>query len=216
MVLLIDLKNSALEAFHRLNQDLELFRARDYLTYCNGEKRVNGPITVVATGQMAPFESILNNSTSRDIFFDAPLQRLWQPLRLPLSDSDERPFDMDDGGAMGDGLQPAAKAHEPYDDTNSFYASTSFHSAIGYVWRGHLSSRYMRIIRGQINGAKRRGLKVRYWDTPAWPVELRNHVWHVLSKEGADVLSVDDVEGCARASWKPMHKQEWSGRWYSG
>jgi hypothetical protein len=52
-------------------------------------------------------------------------------------------------------------------------------------------------------------LKVRYWDTPVWPIALRNHVWHVLFKEGADVLSVDDVEGCARADWDRSRRSWW-------
>jgi hypothetical protein len=216
VVLLVEFKNNGLEAFQQLNQDLEPFRAKDYLTYHDGEKRVNGPITVVVTGQEAPFHAILDNSTHRDIFFDAPLQNLWQPPRLPLPDSDERTLVMDYGSAMAEGLQPAIKSPEPYNQENSFYASVSFRSAVGYVWRGHLSSRQMRIIRGQIRGARSRGLKVRYWDTPTWPIELRNHIWHVLSKEGADVLSVDDVEGCARASWRRTHdKQGWLG-WWSG
>jgi hypothetical protein len=71
----------------------------------------------------------------------------------------------------------------------------------------------MRVIRGQINGARSRGLKVRYWDTPVWPIALRNHIWHVLVKEGADFLSVDDIEGCAKASWKATDKHVWSGWW---
>ena len=212
VVLLVEFKNNGLEAFQYLNQDLEPFRAKDYLTYHDGEKRVNGPITVVVTGHEAPFHSILANTTHRDIFVDAPLQNLWQPPRLPLPDSDERTLVMDYGSAMADGLQPAIKSPEPYNEENSFYASASFRSAVGYVWRGHLSPRQMRIIRGQIRGARSRGLKVRYWDTPTWPIELRNHIWHVLSKEGADVLSVDDVEGCARASWRRTHnKKGWFG-----
>ena len=215
LVLLVEFKNNGLEAFQYLNQDLEPFRAKDYLTYHDGEKRVNGPITVVVTGQEAPFHAILDNSTHRDIFFDAPLQNLWQPPRLPLPNFDERTLVMDYGSAMADGLQPAIKSPEPYNE-NSFYASASFRSTVGYVWRGHLSSRQMRIIRGQIRGARSRGLKARYWDNPTWPIELRNHIWHVLSKEGADVLSVDDIEGCARASWRRTHyKQGWLG-WWSG
>lgn len=213
MVLLVDLKHNGLESLHRLRQDLEPFRAKGYLTYYNGEERIEGAMTIVVSGREAPFDAILADRTHRDIFFDAPLERLWQPPRLPLDDNDERTSVMDYGSAMADGLQPSAQSHEPFDATNSFYASTSFRSAVGYVWRGHLSSRQMRIIRGQIKGAKRRGLKVRYWDTPTWPIELRNHVWHVLTKEGADVLSVDDVEGCAVASWKATHKQGWSSWW---
>lgn len=213
MVLLVDLKNGGLESFQRLHQDIEALRAKRYLTYYNGEERINGAVTVVVSGREAPFDAILANSTHRDIFYDAPLERLWQPPRLPLPDTDERTSVMDYGSAMADGPQPAATPHEPFDTSNSFYASVSFRSTAGYVWRGHLSPRQMRVIRGQIKGARSRGLKIRYWDTPAWPIELRNHIWHVLIKEGVDVLSVDDVEGCAMASWKAKHKQGWFGWW---
>lgn len=60
----------------------------------------------------------------------------------------------------------------------------------------------MCVIRGHIRGASNRGLKLRYWNTPVWPIELRNHVWHVMFKEGAEVLSVDDVKGCAMVDWR--------------
>ena len=213
LVLLVDFKNSGADAFRRLHQDLEPLRNKGYLTYHDGGKQIDGPVTVVTSGQKTSFDSILANTIHRDIFFDAPLERLWQPPRPPLADTDKRTFTMDYASAMADDILPASDLHVPFDTTNSFYASTSFRSAVGYVWRGHLSPRQMRIIRGQINGAKSRGLKVRYWDTPTWPIALRNHIWHVLAKEGVDFLSVDDLEGCAKSSWKAADKHGWSGWW---
>jgi hypothetical protein len=213
LVLLVDFKNSGAAAFRRLHLDLEPLRSKGYLTYHDGEGRINRAITIVASGQAASFASILAETTHRDIFFDAPLSSLWQPPRPPLADTDRRTFAMDYAGTMADGLRPAAESHLPFDASNSFCASASFRSAVGYVWRGHLSPRQMRVIRGQISGARSRGLKVRYWDTPAWPIALRNHVWHVLYKEGADVLSVDDIEGCAKTSWKAVDKGGWASWW---
>lgn len=78
--------------------------------------------------------------------------------------------------------------------TNAYYASTNFRTSVGQVWLGHLLPGQMREIRGRIQTAHALGLKARYWSTPAWPVSLRNHVWHVLMKEGADVLNVDDLK----------------------
>lgn len=212
LILLVDFKDSPLEAYHLLQEQLQPLKDKGYLTYYDGRERIESAITVVATGQESLFQPILESNTHRDIFFDAPLQRLWQPPQTPLSDQDRRTFSMDYGSAMSDGLQPAGDQPEPFDSTNSFYASVSFRSAVGYVWRGHLSPKQMRIIRGQISGARRRGLKVRYWDTPNWPIALRNHVWHVLIKEGADVLSVDDVRGCAVESWR-RKKHSWLDWW---
>lgn len=50
-------------------------------------------------------------------------------------------------------------------------------------------------MRRQIQAAHGKGLKARYWDTPAWPKSLRNHIWDVLWREGADALNVDDLKG---------------------
>lgn len=212
LTLLIDFKDTGFEAFQLFHQQLQPFRDKGYLTYYNGQDRINRALTVVATGQESLFQLILANATYRDVFFDAPLQRLWQPPQAPISDQDRRTFSMDYGTAMSDGLRPAIESPEPFDATNSYYASVSFRSAVGYVWRGHLSPKQMRVIRGQIRGARRRGLKVRYWDTPNWPIALRNHVWHVLIKEGADVLSVDDIRGCAMESWRAK-KHAWYDWW---
>jgi hypothetical protein len=91
--------------------------------------------------------------------------------------------------------------HTQFDFTNSYYASVSFGHTVGRIWRGRLSPRQMKIIRGQIRGAHRRGLKARYWDLPAWPLGLRNHVWDVLVREGVDMLNVDDLRGVSKVVW---------------
>jgi len=67
----------------------------------------------------------------------------------------------------------------------------------------------MKLIRGQIRGAKKAGLKARYWNTPNWPVSLRNHVWHVLVQEGVGMLNADDLEGAAIEDWR-----RWKREWY--
>ncbi|KAK4508814.1 hypothetical protein PRZ48_002553 [Zasmidium cellare] len=119
---------------------------------------------------------------------------------------------MDYGSAMSipdDGRLLNPQDVDQYNISTSYYASTSFKKTVGFVWRGHLSPRQMEIIRGQIRGAKRRGLKARYWNTPSWPIALRNHVWHVLVKEGADVLNVDDLAAAARHTWNVRTHQLW-------
>ncbi|MCJ1300285.1 Altered inheritance of mitochondria protein 6 [Hypocenomyce scalaris] len=88
-----------------------------------------------------------------------------------------------------------------YTPLTSSYASVSFGKAVGRMWRNRLSPRQMGLIRGQIRGAHRRGLKVRYWDTPNWPVGLRNHVWDVLVREGVDLLNVDDLRAVKGGKW---------------
>ena len=84
---------------------------------------------------------------------------------------------------------------------NSYYASVAFGKAIGSLDNGQFSPQQMELLRGQIRGAHRRGLKARYWDLPFWPIGLRNHVWDVLVREGVDMLNVDDLKGATKMNW---------------
>lgn len=211
LVLLVDFKTNGHQAFPLVSQQLEALRSKGYLTFWDGEKVNSRAVTVIGTGN-APFNDVVSNTTYRDIFFDAPLDKLWEPSSgTPKPRDDElavavsAPADP----ASGQGKVGTTLVDEPFSRNNSYYASTSFTSAVGFVWRGHLSPRQMDIIRGQIRGAKRKGLKARYWDTPSWPVDLRNHVWHVLMKEGADVLNVDDLQAAAMDQWTGRRHHWW-------
>ena len=57
------------------------------------------------------------------------------------------------------------------------------------------------MVRGHFRGAHERGLKVRYWELPFWPIGLRNYVWDVLDKEGVDILNVDDLKAATQRDW---------------
>jgi hypothetical protein len=85
--------------------------------------------------------------------------------------------------------------NSPFDSTNSYYASVSFKNSVGRTSSGHLSVIQFAQLREQVKQAHSRGLKVRYWELPAWPISARNHVWEVLVREGVDILNVDDVRG---------------------
>lgn len=89
----------------------------------------------------------------------------------------------------------------PYDATNSYFASVSFGSTIGSAWMGKMSREQIRRIRQQVKQAHARGLKVRYWDTPEWPVSTRNRIWELLVREGVDFLNADNVKAAARRGW---------------
>ena len=60
-----------------------------------------------------------------------------------------------------------------------------------------------------MRGAHKRGLKSRYWETPAWPTSLKYRVWELLVKEGADVLNVDDLEAATKLDWTEQLRHEW-------
>lgn len=227
LVLLVDFKTDGHELWPYVSSQLEPLRERGYLTHFNGEKTISGAVTVVGTGN-TPFDLVVENTTYRDIFFDAPLQKVWE---MPISqnaedlEADREEVGVDPGTVMAyDGRAtfealPKGKrgqgnegvdnvSPDEFNPRTSYYASVSFGDAVGQVWRGHLSAKQLEIIRGQIRGAKRRGLKARYWDTPSWPISLRNHVWHVLMKEGADMLNVDDLRSASRLDWRRW-KHEW-------
>ncbi|KAI1455238.1 PLC-like phosphodiesterase [Annulohypoxylon moriforme] len=178
VILLVDFKTDGTELWPHVLTQLEPLRSRGWLTYFEDGVVNKRQITVVGTGN-TPFDLVVKNSTYRDVFFDAPLADMWEDP------------DTSDSESAKDTI---------YNETNSLYASTSFGETVGHVITG-FSDEQLRTIRGQIKGAHRRGLKVRYWDTPGWPVGIRNNVWHTLMEEGADILNVDDLRSASRREW---------------
>ena len=208
LVLVVDFKRAGEQTFDALDLQLQSLRDNGYLSYWDGRQFNSRAVTVVVTGSI-PYDKVMRNATYQDIFLDAPLPLLWEEPVPPIETSDtihNKDGEIDYGKAMSQAGSDGLESPSNFNTSNSYYASTSFFSSVGFVWWGHLSPRQMRIIRGQIRGAKQRGLKVRYWDTPSWPTALRNHVWHVLVKEGADVLNVDNLQAAALQEWtRPTH-----------
>lgn len=77
-------------------------------------------------------------------------------------------------------------------------ASTSFKVDFGDV-KAPLSGKQERLLRQRVAAAHERGILVRYWDLPEWPLGLRDLVWGTLWDAGVDFLNVDDLE--AGAKW---------------
>ncbi|KAI4273118.1 MAG: hypothetical protein LQ337_004848 [Flavoplaca oasis] len=216
LTLLVDFKTSGSALFPHVLSALEPLRSRGYLTYRNGTHTIQRPITVIGTGN-TPFSLVDNNLTNpyHDIFYDAPLAAMWEGLPgeilTPASKSESLVYGADIDASlpgssaseddMGQGISGAAQSPDAYTLENSVYASVSFAQAIGHVLSGKLSDPQMNLIRGHIRGAHRRGLKVRYWELPFWPIGLRNYVWDVLVKEGVDLLNVDDLKGATKTNW---------------
>lgn len=198
VVLLVDFKNNGRDIFPVVSEHLAALREKNYLTYYNGTTTIPGPITVVATGN-APFDLITANTTYRDIFFDAPLDRL-SDTPAP---ADGRPLRNGQGTV---GTLPSSH----FDVTNSYYASINFGRSIGWLWFGHISSSQMARIREQIANAHARGLQARYWSAPKWPIGLRNKVWAMLIEEGVGYLNGDDLQGMARLDWSRRKGKEGS------
>lgn len=75
LVLLVDLKTGGAETWPWVMKQLGPLRERGWLSYVENGEFHQRPVTVVGTGN-TPFDQIVANSTYRDAFFDAPLDRL--------------------------------------------------------------------------------------------------------------------------------------------
>ncbi|KAG8631335.1 hypothetical protein KVT40_000475 [Elsinoe batatas] len=197
LILLIDFKTDGEETWPVVRDHLAPLRDNNYLSHWNGTHTTYQAVTVVATGN-APFNLITANETYRDIFFDAPLDK----LALDSNLTDRR------RGQGSEGTDDAKP--EDFNIGTSFYASTSLRHAVGQVTNGKFTEAQLEIIRGQIKDAHRQGLQARYWDTPAWPVGLRNYVWRTLVEEGVDILNADDLRSAARLDWRRKTKHDLS------
>ncbi|KAJ5545574.1 hypothetical protein N7494_003159 [Penicillium frequentans] len=184
LILLVDFKFEGEHIWPHLVQNLEPLREAGYLTHFNGSSVVQRPITIVASGD-APFHHILDRNTSRDIFFDAPL------------------------GELSHISPDLPTAEPPYNSNNSYYASVNFKEEIGSIRGNQFSQDQLAKIRHQVRVAHEHGLKVRYWGTPSWPRGLRNHVWHILVREGVDVINVDDLRDATQQDWR-KHRSWWN------
>jgi hypothetical protein len=203
LILLIDFKTAGPATYHAVTKHLAPLRDRGYLSHFNGDSLIQRPVTVVGTGN-TPFNLVTANTTYRDVFFDAPLDKLVDTEQQdnppqPGVDVQSQPPGTDLG--QGHSGMPAVITENTFNDTNSFYASVSFRKAIGHPWPFHFTQGQMERIRGQVRAAHRQGLKVRYWALPNWPRSLRNHVWRVLVQEGVDMLNVDDLVEATKGDW---------------
>ncbi|EKD15719.1 hypothetical protein MBM_06347 [Drepanopeziza brunnea f. sp. 'multigermtubi' MB_m1] len=217
LTLLIDVKTAGPETWPAVLAQLQPLRDRGWLSFVSDGELHTRPVTVVGTGN-TPFDLLTRNSTYRDAFFDAPLDTMWEtpfspsPSPSPPSPPHDNPpcaatppshpssFSSSSSSPQDQG-HTGTTPSSSFTPLNSYYASAPFSRAVGRTWRGRLTPKQIATIRGQVRGAHRRGLKVRYWDTPSWPMGLRNHVWDVLVREGVDVLNVDDLRGVSRGVW---------------
>ncbi|GBF62681.1 altered inheritance of mitochondria protein 6 homolog [Trichophyton mentagrophytes] len=75
-------------------------------------------------------------------------------------------------------------------------ASTSLMEVVGDIKsdsENPLNPTQLEAIRKQVKAAKDKSIGVRYWETPGWPIRLRNELWRTLWKEGVALLNADDV-----------------------
>lgn len=90
-----------------------------------------------------------------------------------------------------------------FNSNNSLMSSTPFGRDVGQVvWgSGGVTERMKEKIREQVKAAHDRGIGIRYWSTPVWPIGVRNGVWKVLVDEGVDLLNADDIKSAVMMAW---------------
>ncbi|QRW18924.1 hypothetical protein RhiXN_00330 [Rhizoctonia solani] len=82
--------------------------------------------------------------------------------------------------------------------TSFIIASGSLANALGGSMSGStFNDTQIDILARQIQGAHAAGVKVRYWETPGWPLSKRDYVWKTLEGLGVDLLNADDIQAAA-------------------
>lgn len=76
-------------------------------------------------------------------------------------------------------------------------ASTDFEANFGPVLGTALNETQLALLRAQIATAHGKGIKLRYWDQPNWPISTRNGIWRQLATEGVDLINADDLAAAA-------------------
>ncbi|KAH8904969.1 hypothetical protein BR93DRAFT_929233 [Coniochaeta sp. PMI_546] len=80
-------------------------------------------------------------------------------------------------------------------------ASADFAAIFGEVRNQTLSDAQLKTLKSQVAVAHGKGIQVRYWDLPGWPIGTRNAVWRTLWDAGVDLINVDDI-GAAAGFWE--------------
>ncbi|KAG6884749.1 hypothetical protein C0993_008539 [Termitomyces sp. T159_Od127] len=105
----------------------------------------------------------------RDMFFDAPLNAL---------------NDSSINAVWNASLAPIA--------------SVDYEAVVGWNGIQNITEEQRSAIITLVESAHSFGIKARFWDTPAWPIQARDNVWRELLDDGADWLNADDLEAASK------------------
>ncbi|KAI5296336.1 hypothetical protein KEM52_003904 [Ascosphaera acerosa] len=173
LYLFIDMKTPGDKTFDAVHAALEPLRSAGFLTTVTDNATVAArPITVIGTGD-TPLQRVAAQRR-RDIFFDAPA--------ATLGDTE-----------LTDKISPIASA--------SLRRAILGEPLYDYPRDAAFSEPQRKRIQEQIATAAQRGIGVRYWGTPDWPVRKRNAVWRALVEDGVALLNTDDVEAVRSVFW---------------
>lgn len=169
LYLWVDSKTSGPETFEAVIAALEPLRRKGYLTTVkNNETLIQGPVTVIGTGN-TPYDMV-GPVADRDYFYDGPL--------AALNES---------------GNEGITSLISPIASTSFTSAIGELTLGVDSV----LSDEQLDTLRSQISNAKEKGIKARYWGAPSWPIRARNILWTTLINEGVGLLNADDLAAAA-------------------
>ncbi|KAF2202618.1 hypothetical protein GQ43DRAFT_470732 [Delitschia confertaspora ATCC 74209] len=173
LYLFVDIKTGPMDTWSAVLSALSPLVREDYLSIYDGKTFKSGPVTIIGTGN-APLSTIQST---------------------PLSESNPRYAFYD---------APLPLLSSTFDNITRFdspIASTNFAAQFGNVVMETMNSTQLDLLREQVTTAHEKGIKVRYWNQPSWPIGTRNAVWRTLIDEGVDFINVDDLAGAA-AFWE--------------
>lgn len=168
LYLFVDVKTDGPTTFPYVVQALQPLRSAGYLTTYNGTAITPGPVTVVGTGN-TPLDQVqgIGNVTHPRDYF----------FDGPLP-------------TLGTTFSNITSDVSPI-------ASVDFASQFGSVRNETFNATQLALLEEQVATAHGKGIMVRYWDQPGWPISTRNAIWRTLWNAGVDLLNVDDLEGAA-------------------
>jgi hypothetical protein len=176
LLLYIDVKNDPEKVFGLLQNHLQPFMEKGYLTTYNTETQQwsKGPLTVIASGDVPVAQ--ISAMTLRNVFIDAPLA----DLNLLVTQLHEL-----------NNTEPISSL--------SIMSSASLRAIAGSKGKsqGGLTTSEKESLKRAIDNAHDLGIQSRVWETPAWPLEQRDQVWRDLLKLGVDMINADDLQGAA-------------------
>jgi len=165
----IDLKTSGSETWPAVLSALSPLLTAGYLTTYDGASVTKGAVTVIGTGN-TPLSLIQSEKPT-------PKAPRFAFYDAPLE-------------YLGTTFSNITIAESPI-------ASTDFAAQFGSVKNGKMNDTQLSLLREQVSVAHEKGIAVRYWDQPGFPIADRNAVWRLLWDEGADLINVDDVASFA-------------------
>lgn len=175
LYLFVDVKTDGQTTWPYVVRALEPLRSAGYLTNYNGTAVTSGPVTVIGTG-------------------NTPLNQVQGVTATPAKPRDyfyDAPIPY-----LGTTFSNITADVSPI-------ASTDFAVQFGSVRNETFNATQLALLEQQVATAHSKGIAVRYWDQPGWPIGTRNAIWRILWNAGVDLLNVDDLEGAANF-WNNM------------